>query len=64
MFRVVGFLLWLCELGHDAKEWLRKQWRKHVISDVPEHMDLCESCRVVNCDCTKVKNCENFRSDQ
>jgi len=57
MFRIVGALLWLCELGYDAKDWVRRQWRAHVIADCPPHLDACESCRVVNCDCTKVKTC-------
>jgi hypothetical protein len=35
-------------------------WRKHVISDCPPHLDTCESCREVSCDCTKVKTCNQL----
>ena len=57
MYRIVGVFLWLCEVAYDAKEWMRRQWRKHVISDCPPELDACESCREVSCDCTKVKTC-------
>ena len=54
---MIRLLYWLLVVPayYDARDWCAGWWRRHVVADVPKHMDLCESCRVVNCDCTKVQ---------
>ena len=52
---MIRFLAYLFAIArYDLGDSIRSWWRRHIIDDVPEHLDRCESCRVVNCDCTKV----------
>jgi hypothetical protein len=53
---MIRLLYWLLVVPayYDTSDWLAAMWRKHVIDDCPPHLDTCESCRTVSCDCTKV----------
>jgi hypothetical protein len=56
LIRLLWALASRCFRPDPFGEW----WRKHVIDDCPPHLDTCESCREVSCDCTKVKTCNQL----
>jgi hypothetical protein len=38
--------------------WLRRLWRKHIVSDVPAELDAYEKCRQPYCTREEAATCE------